>query len=68
MHSTNCPIISGFSGLPKFIQSVIAIGRAPDATRFLQVSTTACLPPSYGLCLQYTGEQSVLIARPLLVP
>jgi len=26
MHSTNCPMISGFSGFPKFIQSVIAIG------------------------------------------
>ena len=46
MHSTNWPMISGFSGLPKFIQSVMAIGRAPDAIKFLQVSTTACLPPS----------------------
>ena len=68
MHSTNCPMISGFSGFPKFIQSVIAIGSAPDATILRQVSTTACFPPSYGLCLQYVGEQSVLIAIPLLVP
>ena len=45
---TSCPIISGFSGLPKFKLSVEAIGFAPTAQRLRNASATACLPPSNG--------------------
>lgn len=45
---TNCHIISGFSGFPKFKQSVIARGLAPLIATFLHASTTACIPPRKG--------------------
>ena len=48
MARTSCPIISGFSGLPKFKLSVEAIGFAPTAQRFRNASATACLPPING--------------------
>ena len=41
-----------FSGFPKFKLSVIAIGSAPDAIRFLQDSATDILEPSFGSALQ----------------
>jgi hypothetical protein len=40
------PMVSGFSGLPKFRLSVMAIGSEPAAVRLRQASATACLPPS----------------------
>ena len=47
-HSANSPITSGFSGLPKFKQLVIAIGLAPTEIKFLQFSQTICFPPLIG--------------------
>ena len=41
MAAANWPMISGFSGLPKFMLSVIASGRAPTAVRLRQASATA---------------------------
>jgi hypothetical protein len=52
MTAANCPMISGFSGLPKFMLSVSASGRAPVAIRLRQASATACLPPSSGSATQ----------------
>ena len=49
MQAANWPMISGFSGLPKFRQSVIASGVAPTAVRLRQASATACRPPSTGI-------------------
>ena len=43
--STNCHMISGRSGLPKFKQSVNPIGSAPEHTRFRAASATAHLAP-----------------------
>ena len=51
MAPTSWPMISGFSGLPKFRLSVAASGVAPQATRLRQASATACLPPSNGFAL-----------------
>jgi hypothetical protein len=39
-------MISGFSGFPKFKQSVIARGRAPEQARFLALSATAIAAPT----------------------
>ena len=50
--STNSPMISGRSGLPKFMQSVMASGSAPTAVRLRQHSATACLAPSRGSAAQ----------------
>ena len=55
LHSTNSPILSSFSGLPKLRQLVIAIGVAPTEIKFLQLSATTCLPPVKGCAQQYTG-------------
>ena len=52
MQPTNWPIISGFSGLPKFILFVIASGRAPVAVILRQASATACAPPISGSARQ----------------
>ncbi len=43
--SLKCQKISGFSGLPKFKQFVIAKGLAPEHTRFLAASLTAIIAP-----------------------
>ncbi len=48
----NWPMISGRSGLPKFMLSVIASGRAPTAVRLRQASATACAAPWYGSAAQ----------------
>jgi len=53
---------SGFSGLPKFKQLVIARGLAPTEIKFLQFSQTICLPPNFGSALQYSAEESTDIA------
>ena len=37
--------MSGFSGLPKFKQSVIAIGVAPSVDKLRHASATAIAPP-----------------------
>jgi hypothetical protein len=50
--AANWPMISGFSGLPKFMLSVTASGRAPTAERFRQASATAWRPPSSGSARQ----------------
>ena len=42
-------MISGFSGLPKFMLSVSASGSAPTAVRLRQFSATACMPPRIGI-------------------
>ena len=52
MLAANWPMISGFSGLPKFMLSVIASGRAPTADRLRQASATACIPPVSGSAAQ----------------
>ena len=44
----NCHITSGFSGLPKFRQSLIASGRAPVTQTLRAASATACWVPTYG--------------------
>src|SRR6266403_507016 len=46
--SLNCHITSGFSGLPKFKQLVVAIGRAPLAATLRAASATACIAPTRG--------------------
>ena len=46
--AANWPMISGFSGLPKFMLSVIASGRAPTAVRLRHASATAWAPPTSG--------------------
>ena len=48
----NSPMISGFSGLPKFMLSVSASGSAPTAVRLRQLSATACMPPRTGSARQ----------------
>jgi hypothetical protein len=50
--AANWPMISGFSGLPKFMLSVMASGVAPVAVMLRQASATACLPPSSGSAAQ----------------
>ena len=50
--AANWPMISGFSGLPKFMLSVIASGRAPTAVRLRHASATACAPPASGSAAQ----------------
>ena len=45
---TNWPMISGRSGLPKFMLSVMASGSAPTAVRLRQVSATAWIVPISG--------------------
>ena len=40
--------VRGFSGLPKFRQSVTASGRAPAQVRLRAASATACMPPARG--------------------
>ena len=45
-------MISGFSGLPKFMQSVIASGVAPVAVMLRHASATACAPPASGSAWQ----------------
>ena len=52
MQPTNWPMIRGFSGLPKFMLSVVASGRAPVAQRLRKHSATACRPPSTGSAKQ----------------
>ena len=52
MAAANWPMISGFSGLPKFMLSVIASGRAPTAVRLRQASATAWRPPASGSAAQ----------------
>ena len=66
--STNCHMISEFSGLPKFKQLVIAKGSPPDAIIFLQDSATAIDVPIFGSKLQYDELQLVVKQTPFLVP
>src|SRR5437879_100854 len=54
---------SGFSGLPKFRQFVIACGRAPPATRLRHTSSTAVAPPRYGSRAVYAPVEDAAIAR-----
>ena len=58
IQSTNSPITSAFSGLPKFKQLVIARGFAPTDIKFLQFSATICFPPVFGSALQYKADES----------
>ena len=46
--STNCAMISGRSGLPKFKLLVAATGSAPTVDRLRQHSATSNLAPSRG--------------------
>ncbi len=48
----NCQNTSGFSGFPKFRQSVIPSGTAPQAIMFLAASATAWAAPCHGSRLQ----------------
>jgi len=50
--AANWPMISGRSGLPKFMLSVSASGRAPTAVRLRQASATAWAPPVSGSARQ----------------
>ena len=43
--SANCHITTGRSGLPKFMQFVIASGFAPVTATFRAASATACTAP-----------------------
>ena len=52
MQAANWPMISGRSGLPKFMLSVIASGRAPVAVMLRQASATAWAPPVSGSAWQ----------------
>ena len=52
MAAANWPMISGFSGLPKFMLSVSASGRAPTAVRLRQASATAWQAPTSGSAAQ----------------
>ena len=63
--SRNSPSLSGFSGLPKFRQSVNALGLAPTATMFLQVSSMQDMPPLYGSASVNQGLQPMAAASPL---
>src|SRR5207247_10002638 len=54
---------SGFSGLPKFRQSVSACGLAPTDTRFRHTSSTAVAPPRYGSIAVKAGVEVTAIAR-----
>src|SRR4028118_1462557 len=49
MQPATWPMISGRSGLPKFMLSVIASGRAPTAGRLRHVSAAAWAPPVSGV-------------------
>ena len=64
----NWPMTSGFSGLPKFMLSVIASGVAPVAVMLRHASATACMPPRYGSAAQYRGVQSVVSASARACP
>src|ERR1044071_5685495 len=64
--SRNCQKFSTLYGLPKFKQSVMANGRAPEQVRFRAASATAILPPARGSSAQYSELQSVVAARILL--
>src|SRR5262245_52019946 len=59
---------SGFSGLPKLRQSVIASGLAPVQAIERAASATAIAAPPYGSSAQKNGLTSLLIARALRVP
>src|SRR5215813_8563161 len=59
---------SGFSGLPKFRQSVIARGRAPVHAIERAASATARAAPRYGSSAQKNGLTSLFKASALLVP
>jgi len=59
---------SGFSGVPKFRQSVTATGSAPVQTTLRAASATAIAPPAYGSRKQKRPLQSVASAMPRWVP
>src|SRR5262245_34056964 len=65
--ASNWAMTSGFSGLPKFRQSVIASGRAPTAATERAASATAIAPPRYGSAAQKNGLTSLFIATPFFV-
>ena len=48
MASSNVQKTSGFSGLPKLRQSVMATGRAPEHETLRAASADAVLAPTYG--------------------
>ncbi len=66
--ASNWAMTSGFSGLPKFRQSVIASGRAPTQATERAASATAIAPPRYGSIAQKKGLTSLFIAMPFFVP
>src|ERR1700675_2406006 len=68
MHSENCHITAGFSGLPKLRQLVAAMGRAPDAATLRAASATACMAPTLGLRKHQRPLPSVERARARRTP
>ena len=66
---SNCHMMSGRSGFPKFRQSVTPIGCARRSTlTFRAASATASMPPTYGFKRQYRLLPSVVTAKALFVP
>src|SRR5262249_55135261 len=59
MACENCHITSGFSGLPKLRQLVLAMGRAPLAATLRAASATACIAPTRGLSWHHRPLPSV---------
>src|SRR6516162_5944530 len=68
MVSENCPIISGFSGLPKFRQLVAATGVAPVQETLRDASATACIAPSLGSSQHQRPLPSSAMASARLLP
>ncbi len=63
--SLSSPSLSGFSGFPKFRQSVRAFGIAPTATTLRQASSTEDMPPLYGSSAVNHGLHPMAAASPL---
>src|SRR6267142_143167 len=68
MTSENWPMISGFSGLPKFRQLVAATGSAPVHDTLRAASATLWLAPSRGLSQHQRPLPSSDIARARFEP
>src|SRR5215471_3410320 len=66
--SENCPMICGFSGLPKLRQFVAASGVAPVQETLRAASATACMAPSLGESQHQRPFPSSAMARALDVP
>ena len=66
--STNCHMMSGRSGLPKFRQLVAPIGSAPAQATLRAASATARRPPSRGSSQAWRPLPSTDIARARPVP